>query len=604
MITNIRIRDFKKLEEAEFNLGGAPVVLVGPNNGGKTSILQALTMWHHGVEEWCQHFTHRRKEGSNQPRGVSISLNEFHALTADDAKEIWREKRVSSGRGGSDAFQQVKIGIDVCGISGKEGWDIKTEFIYRARPAVSCGPSVDGFREGESPADVAARWQRFLPRVAFLQPMSGMSEAEDVFGEIGSLNDRLGKGKTADVLRNICYLLAPPKGKVDDEEWERGQILWERLAGIIGRKFPGVLLNSPEKDPRGKGKIKLTYREGGKEYDLSSGGRGFHQTLLLLAFLYWNPGAVVLLDEPDAHLEVVRQQDNFSMYSEVAEELGSQLIIASHSEVVMRQASPGAVVKVVEGATKPLNSGHDISQFAKVLTTIGADKVAQAMIHEHVVFLEGRSDREFLAAFAEILFGVRNKLFGVRMAEKIRRINLEPVGGNDVKKARDLFHGLNSAVPNLRGFALFDRDVEGKMQGDAANEARREGLTLECWRRREVENYLLLPDVLRRHAQKQQDGALFMEKAITRNTAPSELENPGDSKWSDNSMKEYIRKVFAEFRKKAGGGPWDDSRCYTLVQHMEPDEIPDEVREKILAVLKVIDPDFDPEESEFSGEKG
>ena len=593
MITNIRIRDFKKLEDTEFNLGGAPVVLVGPNNCGKTSILQALAMWHHGVDYWCQHYTHRRKEGSDQPRGASISLNEFHALTADDAKEIWRDKRVSSGRGGADA-QRVKIGIDVFGVDGREKWDISTEFTYRARPTISCGPSVDGYRKGETPADVAARWKRHLPHVAFLQPMSGMSEAEDVFGEIGSLLDRLGKGKTADVLRNICYLLAPPKGKVDEQKWKRGQERWTELARIIERKFPGVRLNPPEKDPRGKGKIKLTYREGGKEYDLSSGGRGFHQTLLLLAFLFWTPGSVVLLDEPDAHLETVRQQDNFSMYSEVAEKLGSQLIIASHSEVVMRQASPGAIVRVVEGSVTPLNSKHDVAQFAKLLTTIGGDKVAQAMTHEHIVFLEGRSDREFLAAFAE-------KLFGNEAAEKIRRVNLEQVG-NVVSRARDLFNGLKSASPNLRGFALFDNDTRDKMQGAAADDARLNGLIMECWRRREVENYLLLPDVLRRHAQdpknKEHSAQLFMGSAIERKTAPAVLENRKDDSWREHSMKEYIRNVFAEFHKKAGGTPWDDSRCYTLVQYMEPHEIPDEVREKILAVLKVIDPEYNPEEKQ------
>lgn len=593
MITNIVIKNFKTLETSEFDLGAEPVVLIGPNNSGKTSILQALTMWHHGVEEWCQHYTHRKKEGeSQQPRGVSISLNEFHSLITDNAKDIWHEKRTSQTQSGT-ARKSVKIEIDVTGVTENEDWDIKTEFIYRSRPTISCGPSINGFRKNESPDDVAKRWRDTLPPVAFLQPMSGMSEAEDVFGEIGSLRDRLGKGKTADVLRNICYLLAPPKGKVDEKEWEKGQERWEKLSGIISQKFPGVRLNAPEPDPRGKGKIKLTYHEYGKEYDLSSAGRGFHQTLLLLAFLYWTPGSIVLLDEPDAHLEVIRQRDNFSMYSKIAEELGSQLIIASHSEIVMREADPTAVVRVINGGTLPLVNKGNVDTFAKLLTSIGADKIAQAVEHNHIVFLEGRTDWEFLALFAE-------KLFGSEASEKIRRANLETVG-NVVDEARKLFHALKSAVPNIRGFALFDLDVKSKVHGHASDEARDSGLNIQCWERFAIENYLLLPDVLRRHVQpKVGENADIesaqMDEAIKKNTAPAALKEPSNNHWLKTSMKEYINIVFVDFYHQTGRTQqvWNDSNCYKLAQHMEPDEIPDEVRKKILHMLKVIDPDYNP----------
>lgn len=49
VITHIRIRNFKTLEDTAFDLGSAPTVLIGPNNCGKTSVLQALTMWYIGV---------------------------------------------------------------------------------------------------------------------------------------------------------------------------------------------------------------------------------------------------------------------------------------------------------------------------------------------------------------------------------------------------------------------------------------------------------------------------------------------------------------------------------------------------------------------------
>ena len=51
MLTRLQIRNFKTLEEADIPLG-QNVVLIGPDNSGKTSALQALALWHTGLEEW------------------------------------------------------------------------------------------------------------------------------------------------------------------------------------------------------------------------------------------------------------------------------------------------------------------------------------------------------------------------------------------------------------------------------------------------------------------------------------------------------------------------------------------------------------------------
>ena len=51
MLTRIRIRNFKRFEDSEIELGKA-VLLIGPNNSGKTTALQALSLWDIGLRRW------------------------------------------------------------------------------------------------------------------------------------------------------------------------------------------------------------------------------------------------------------------------------------------------------------------------------------------------------------------------------------------------------------------------------------------------------------------------------------------------------------------------------------------------------------------------
>ena len=51
MIRTVRIRGFKRFREVEFRLPGH-VVLAGPNNTGKTTMLQAVASWGLALRRW------------------------------------------------------------------------------------------------------------------------------------------------------------------------------------------------------------------------------------------------------------------------------------------------------------------------------------------------------------------------------------------------------------------------------------------------------------------------------------------------------------------------------------------------------------------------
>lgn len=112
---------------------------------------------------------------------------------------------------------------------------------------------------------------------------------------------------------------------------------WDDIRGHIDELF-GVEIEAP-RYLAGRGEVAMRYRECGMWHELSSSGRGLRQTLLLLTHAYLNEGAVLLLDEPVAHLSVPRQRQTFRVINEVAEETGSQIIAASHSEALLDDAA-------------------------------------------------------------------------------------------------------------------------------------------------------------------------------------------------------------------------------------------------------------------------
>src|SRR5205085_150284 len=175
---------------------------------------------------------------------------------------------------------------------------------------------------------------------------------------------------------------------------------WKKLCNDIFRLF-GAKLDEPVYIAE-RGEINMSYREpSGIRLDLSSAGRGLQQTLLLLAHLAVNSQSVLLLDEPDAHLEILRQRQIYNVLVEAAQRQNSQIIAASHSEVVLNEAADRDVVIAFVGEPQRIDDRG--SQALKALKEIGFDQYYQAEQAGWVLYLEGSTDLDVLRSLAERL---------------------------------------------------------------------------------------------------------------------------------------------------------------------------------------------------------
>ncbi|MFN8374128.1 MAG: AAA family ATPase [Anaerolineae bacterium] len=99
MLTKIRVRNFKQFEDVEIELGSS-VALVGPNNSGKTTVLQALMLWYAGMREWDV-FTNGHTSPSApdiEPlEEPTINRYELTAIPVPNVALLWRNMRVRNG---------------------------------------------------------------------------------------------------------------------------------------------------------------------------------------------------------------------------------------------------------------------------------------------------------------------------------------------------------------------------------------------------------------------------------------------------------------------------------------------------------------------------
>lgn len=332
MLTKLVIRNFKRFGEAEIELGN-PVVFVGPNNSGKTSAMQALAIWGVGVKRWNE-----KRSGKAAPEkrpGVTVNRRDLAAVPVLDANLLWRALHVRDSRrvDGRQVTRNVRIDVVVEGVTAGRPWTCGLEFDYANEESFYCRPlRVSG---GKAPDRMPVPGEAGGVRMAFLPPMSGLAATETRIDQ-GAVHVRIGEGRTAEVLRNLCF-------RIHEED----PLRWTELASRIRDLF-GADLDAPRYVAE-RGEIAMTYRERGVRLDLSSSGRGLQQTLLLLAYLHANPGAVLLLDEPDAHLEILRQRLTYGLLTDAAAHGDSQIIAASHSEVLLNEAAGRDVVVAFVG---------------------------------------------------------------------------------------------------------------------------------------------------------------------------------------------------------------------------------------------------------------
>ena len=567
MIRTIRIRGFKRFHEVELRLPGH-VILAGPNNTGKTTVLQAIASWALALQRWLDvNRSDLRVEHRGVPSGrrmadviprplpyrrAPIARQAFTTVPLLSFDLLWRNRAYGYGN---------RIEIE---LQHDEGWSVAMEFMADTTEQMYVRPRADATSE---------TLQALALRVMFVPPMTGVGIDEPVF-QLAKIEQLLGLGRPGEVLRN---LLADAHGN---------ESAWTALQESIGKLF-GYKLLPP--DTSGA-HIRSEYRTSviRQPLDIASAGSGFQQVLMLLALLNTRPGTVMLLDEPDAHLHIILQDAIYHELRAVAARQRSQLIVATHSEVIINAVEPREI-HVMLNEPRSIADNAERNRLISSLRVLTNTDVMQALGVRGVFYVEGPTDINILRAWATQLGHRAETLLATEVMWK-QTVFQTRAGSTKAPgiKARDHYDALQFVRDDLPGLELVDGDAHQGIQSGAITGA---GLQRLRWRRYEIESYLLHPDALVRYV-KATHGADSAAPRVDDMLDHWRAEFPPAVVREPLGDHEYLNVAKARTRllppllAAAGLPDLPYTRYHEIARVMLPEEIHPEVVEKLDAICR------------------
>lgn len=480
MITKLTLRNFKSIGEQVYEFTPFDL-LVGRNNSGKSTVLQAMAIWQFCVDE----FHRSRRTGS---KGIQVVLPNFTALPVPEFNLLWKDRTDRHWPLVNGTKKQEYILIEILlEWREAEGRDhvFGVALRYHSPQAIYAIPA------GGWPVFRNLDEGGLLPRLAYVPPFSGLEPSEE-WRDDGPLRKQVGKAQPGSVLRNLLYRVCPALEEVATREGSRHKLRvhrppkeWREIVKVVERWF-SVRLLDPVYRTGVDTQITVQYHQGDKDFDIIAGGSGFHQTLTLLGFLYGYKPTTILLDEPDAHLHVNLQREILDYFKQKSMETGTQFLIATHAEEFARGVDASQIISLLAHVPKRIQSTPEV---LRAMSDVSNEEIARLMVWPYILYVEGESDERILRAWADQCGAL----------EAMDRVCFKAMGGggkaNMKERADHHYSALQQIIPNVARLMLFDFD-----DADGAFHPLPENPILFEWKRKNIENYLLVPDAWRRTA--------------------------------------------------------------------------------------------------------
>lgn len=443
MLEKVAITNFRGFEDHVLNLLPTTVI-VGRNNAGKSTIVEALRLISLAVEF--------AKSRSYVPRQWLIS----------------RHLRTAKTR----APTLLTLEIDTDSVFHRYGSPPSTiTAFFRSGAQIEITVYQDEIR-----AAFYARSQAGLPHVSILPQVAPVARDEK------KLNADYIRSAVSSVLaplhfRNQVYLL---------------QEYFPLFKESAERSWPGLRVFSPEATRTSLTDERLTMMVTDGDFTAEIGwmGHGLQMWLQTMWFLARaREHETVILDEPDVymHADLQRRLIRFLKTQH------KQVIVATHSAEIMAEVEPEEILIIrKENRTSDFASSLPIAQ--EILVGLGSVhnlQLSRLAAAQRYVFVEGE-DISVLKRFHDTLFP--------NSSIPLDTISMPIAGWAGWHYAIGTAQFLsNTAGSNLSRYCILDRDYHLPLEITSRyRDAAQRQIRLHIWKRKELENYLLVPAAIAR----------------------------------------------------------------------------------------------------------
>ncbi len=483
----LHIENFKQFEVLDLKLRDFNL-LVGPNNSGKSTALQACAVFN-----FCYQACLERKNGELTFQSRTFGPDEFVIIPAAEPKDLWKDRKVQKGN------NPIPIRV-IGGLRGGQEYEFEVTLRFN-RFSVQNKSKIPPL-----PDSVALN-------ITLIPGYSGFIPREER-RTIAVRRELRALGQHGTIIRNVLLDLKEDEAR------------WQQFVRLLKSIFPQIDLLHPKFDEEVDRYIHATYHETGvategnrrqrrAELDIISGGSGFHQFLQILSGILIEPVSTALLDEPDAHLFSRLIADLYTVLAGLTRE-GIQIIAATHSPELIAAAEPAQIITFTDAGPQRLNVHTEVLNAVQSLGGLANLEILLIDSYQRVVVVEDKSDEKLLQLFLGRLLD-RDDYARLQRRLIFLHQHKRPTGEsvqimlNTLKQAfrdqRDL---------QVKAFVIADRDYALAARREEELKRYRNSPFMpqqvwNIWQRMEIENYLLVPAAIARAvlASAQQSPPLF-----------------------------------------------------------------------------------------------
>jgi predicted ATPase len=445
-ISSVRFSHYKAFKSFVINLQEFNV-LVGPNNSGKSTIVGAFRILHEGLRKARAKSPERVNVNGVATMGYKLNIDELPVA----AENIFHNYDDSQS-----AIITFKLSNEnIIRLHFPEGG----ECLMVAEPKSGAVRSPKDFRH------------LFDVEVAFVPILGPVDQKEPLFAKEAARLALMTSGASRN-FRNIWYHYPED---------------FEKFRELVQSTWPGMDIERPEVagDRR---QLHMFCPEERYPREICWSGYGFQVWCQMLTFIVKaSQASLLVIDEPDIYLHSDLQRQLVALLRD----FGPDILIATHSTEIIAECEPTSLLNINKRKSAA-SRVKDVSQLKRVFSALGSNlnpTLTQLAKTRRVVFVEGL-DFQLLSVLARVR-GMQ------RLANRSDFAVVQTEGFNP-RRAVDLAAGIEKTVGSkVLKAAVLDRDYRSDAEiDDVKAELERNGFEVHIHGRKEIENYLLVPECL------------------------------------------------------------------------------------------------------------